>query len=739
MRTSALVVFALSCAPALLVAQGEPATGEVIAKVRSESGTPLAEAQVQIESRQELTDAEGMARLSVPVGRHRLSVTRIGFHPASIQVQVPADREVSVTVTLEPVPYRLDSLTVLSTRTGSHLEDSPLKVDVVAPEDVSEKVQSSPGSAVAIFREPNALLQVQSTAPSLGGVAVRIQGLRGRYTQILADGLPIYGTGPGELSLVQIPPLDLGRVEIIRGAASALYGGQALGGVINLLSREPTRRRELLLAQAYRDASDLVGFTAGPMPGARADSRWAYSLLAGGHRQQRRDLDQDGWTNLPGYRRLALRPRLFWSDRTGSSLLVTAGTTLENREGGTVGGGLTPSGVSFAEAVDTRHFDLGVNGQRVLRPGLTLSLRGAGLHDFQRHVVGGITERSRVRTGFAEVALVRTDASPTWRSASWVLGAALDAEGFRGRDISRFDRTTATPGAFVQYDWPFTPWLRTSTSMRLDHSNLVGTILSPRVSALLRMGPHLSARFSGGTGFAGPTARLEETAVTGLHSVAPLGELVAERARSASLAVIGRYGGFELDATLFGSVIDHALQMAPIPPSGDPSAPTLQVVNASTPTRTWGTELFARWTGDPFLLTATYTYTRATEADPDAPGLRRPAPLTPRHVVTFDGIVEDEETGQVALELSYIGRQALADDPYRTVSRPYLVLGFLGMKRLGDRATVFLNAENLLNVRLSDYQPLIRPEPGPGGRWTVDAWAPLEGSMINLGIRLVVR
>jgi iron complex outermembrane receptor protein len=179
--------------------------------------------------------------------------------------------------------------------------------------------------------------------------------------------------------------------------------------------------------------------------------------------------------------------------------------------------------------------------------------------------------------------------------------------------------------------------------------------------------------------------------------------------------------------------------MAPIPPSGNPSAPTLQVVNASTPTRTWGTELFARWTGDPFLLTATYTYTRATEADPDAPGLRRPVPLTPRHVVTFDGIVEDEETGQVALELSYIGRQALADDPYRTVSRPYLVLGFLGMKRLGDRATVFLNAENLLNVRLSDYQPLIRPEPGPGGRWTVDAWAPLEGSMINLGIRLVVR
>jgi outer membrane receptor for ferrienterochelin and colicins len=738
MRASTLLILALSCAPELLTAQAEPAAGDVVATVRSQAGTPLPEAEVRIESRQALTDADGLARLTVAAGPHRLSVTRIGFHPATIDVQVPANREVRVTVTLEPLPYRIDSLTVVSTRTGSHIEDSPLKVDVVAPEDVSEKVQSSPGSAVAIFREPNALLQVQSTAPSLGGVAVRIQGLRGRYTQILADGLPIYGTEPGELSLVQIPPLDLGRVEIIRGAASALYGGQALGGVINLLSREPVRRREVLLAQNYRDASDLVGFAAGPLPGARAGSRWAYSLLAGGHRQQRRDLDQDGWTNLPGYRRVAMRPRLFWSDNRGSTLLLTAGSTLENRKGGTVGGGVTPAGAPFPEAVDTRHFDFGVNGQRVLTPGWTLSLRGAALHDFERHVVGGFTERSRVRTGFAEVALVRTDANPTWRSGSWVLGAALNAEGFRGYDVSRFDRTTATPGAFLQYDQPFTPWLRTSTSVRLDYSNLVGTILSPRLSALVRMGSHLSARLSGGTGFAAPTARLEETAVTGLHPVAPLGDLVAERARSASLAMIGRLGGFELDATLFGSVIDHALQMAPIPTLSDSTAPSLQVVNAPTPTRTWGTELFARYTRDPFLLTATYAYTRATEADPDVPGLRRGVPLTARHVVTFDGIVEEEDVGQVALELSYIGRQALEEDPYRTVSRPYVVVGFLAMKHLGSRATVFVNAENLLGVRLTDYEPLVRPEPGPGGRWTVDAWAPLEGSMINLGTRLVL-
>jgi outer membrane receptor for ferrienterochelin and colicins len=738
MRTSLLLLLALSCAPALLLAQREGATGDVVATVRSESGTPLAEAEIRTDGWQTLTDAQGIARFTLPAGRHRLTVARIGFEPATINVQVPLAGEVRVTVTLEPVPYRLDSVTVLSTRIGSTLEDVALKVDIIAQEDVSEKVQSAPGSAVAIFREPNALLKVQTTAPSLGGVAVRIQGLRGRYTQILADGLPLYGSETGELSLVQIPPLDLGRVEIIRGAASALYGGQALGGVVNLFSRAPVRRHELLAAQNYRDATDLAGFSSGPL---RADSRWAYSLLAGGHRQQRRDLDDDGWTNLPGYRRLALRPRLFWSDDTGSSLLLTSGTTLENREGGTVPGGLIPGGFRFAEALDTRRLDLGVNGQRVVAPGWTLSLRGAALHHFQRQQIGSVAERTRTRTGFAEVALVRTDARPTWRSASWVIGAALDAEGLRAMDVSRFDRTVATPGAFVQYDRPFTRWLRTSTSVRLDHSIITGTILSPRVSALVKVGPQLSVRLSGGTGFAAPTARLEETAVTGLTPVAALGDLRAERARSASLAITGRFGGFELDGTVFGSEIDHALQVMEVHPLLAPFGQPLRVVNALTPTRTWGTELFARWTRDPFLLTATYAYTRATEGEPEAaPELeaRRPVSLTPRHVVTFDGIIEDEEVGQVALELSYVGRQALEDDPYRTLSRPYLIVGFLAMKQVGSGATVFLNAENLLNVRLSDYQPLVRPAPGPGGRWTVDAWAPLEGSMINLGVRLVL-
>ena len=100
----------------------------------------------------------------------------------------------------------------------------------------------TPGSVAMLLGETTGL-RVQTTAPSLGAANVRVQGLRGRYAQLLADGLPLYGSGGDSLGLLQVPPLDLGQVEVIKGAASALYGPAALGGVINLVSRRAPSRR----------------------------------------------------------------------------------------------------------------------------------------------------------------------------------------------------------------------------------------------------------------------------------------------------------------------------------------------------------------------------------------------------------------------------------------------------------------------------------------------------------------
>ena len=112
------------------------------------------------------------------------------------------------------------------------LEDQPMRVEVLDREEIEEKMLMTPGDIVMMLNEMGGM-RVQTTSPSLGAASVRIQGMRGRYTRVLSDGLPLFGD-VGGLGLLQIPPMDLGQVEVIKGVASALCGAGAMGGVVNL-------------------------------------------------------------------------------------------------------------------------------------------------------------------------------------------------------------------------------------------------------------------------------------------------------------------------------------------------------------------------------------------------------------------------------------------------------------------------------------------------------------------------
>ena len=96
---------------------------------------------------------------------------------------------------------------------------------------------------------------------------------------------------------------------------------------------------------------------------------------------------------------------------------------------------------------------------------------------------------------------------------------------------------------------------------------------------------------------------------------------------------------------------------------------------------------------------------------------------------------EREDVGRVGVELYYTGVQRLEENPYSERSRPYTIIGLLAERQFG-RIRLFVNGENLTGVRQTRWDPLIRPSQAPDGRWTVDAWAPLEGRNINGGLRV---
>lgn len=338
------------------------------------------------------------------------------------------------------------------------------------------------------------------------------------------------------------------------------------------------------------------------------------------------------------------------------------------------------------------------------------------------HLFGGNLERDFHATGFGEATLSGTDAGHTW-----VLGAALQQEHYDSREVERFDFAYTTPSLFAQNDYAPADWLALSASGRFDLHSAYGTFFNPRISALVRPGAGWTARASVGTGTFAPTPFTEETEAVGLARLQPLSDLEAEQARSASLDVGRTFGDVELNGTLFGSLVEDALM---VQVAGD----SLVLFNADEPTRTWGTELLARWHREPFHVTATHTFLRSTEIDPEELTVRREVPMTPRHATGLVGMWEAEGEGRVGLEVYYTGRQALEDNPFRQTSRPYVILGFLAERRFGP-AQVFLNAENLLDVRQTRYDPLLLPARSPEGRWTTDLWAPIEGRVFNAGVR----
>ena len=700
------------------------------------------------------TGASGLATFTVPAGAYTLHASRLGLRPDSLRLALRAGQDTAVVIELEEQSAELETIVVTATRGERRVEDTPLRVEVIDEEEIAEKVAMTPGDIAMMLNETSGL-RVQSSNPSLGGASVRIQGLRGRYSLVLSDGLPLHGA-TGGLGLMQIPPLDLARVEVIKGSASALYGGSALGGVINLVSRRPSREatRTVLVNRTSRGGTDGVFFGAGPVT-----RRLGYTVLAGAHGQSRQDVDGDGWIDLPGYSRGVVRPRLHFDDGAGRSAFLTASFTAEDRQGGSPEGRGLPGGTgAFVEALRTRRADVGALARWVIADsgatplhGAIVTLRGVLVQQEHGHRFGGLLEHDQHRTDFVEAAL----AVPRGR-VSAVIGAAYEREWYRGVEVAGLDYTHSVPGAFAQMDVDVASRLAVSASARVDAHNVYGTTVNPRVSILLRAPAEgglagWTTRLSGGTGTAAPTPFTDETEATSLSAVMPYvvggrSTLVAERARSVSLDVGGpvrtALGQLELNATVFGSRIERPLLVRDSTRPSVPLSRVLALTNASVPTTTWGTDMFARLriggvlSGELGLL-GTYVHLRSTDEDPDRPGVRRDAPLTPRHAAGLDVIWEREGNGRVGLELFYTGRQTLDDNPYRSASEPYLLVGLLGEWRVPSLpfARVFVNAENLGGVRQTRFDPLVLPQRGRGGRWTTEAWTELAGATINAGVR----
>jgi outer membrane receptor for ferrienterochelin and colicins len=711
----------------LLTAQSSSVQNTFTAAVKDqETKEPVVGARVSVRGTElsAVTDERGVARLSgVPDGEQTVEIFFAGYEAKELKVTFPLAQQGEHLIFIK-VTHDLGEVTVVeTTRTGREIDDVPTRVEAIDEEEVGEKMNMRPSNVSMVLNESTGI-KVQQTSATTQTQSIRIQGLGGRYTQILKDGFPAFGGFSGSVGVLDILPLDLKQVEIIKGPSATFYGGGAIAGVVNFISREPGDEpaTNLIFNLTSAGGVDLSAFD------ARKFGRFGYTLLGSVNYQREYDVDDDDFTELPRTRSFNLSPRLFFDLGDDTRLTVGNSAAYQNRKGGDV--------FVIREEADAVHQYFEQND----------SLRNVTTLQFERGLPGGRKLVARQSLAFftREIEIPDylfegrqfnsyTDVSYFHPAGTHALVFGFNSayDRFReGRDsgspVPR-DESRTTFGGYVQDSFNVTDRLSLEAGFRLDHVRGYGTFPLPRVSALYRFSERLSSRLSVGFGYKAPSVFTEEAETLLFRNVLPVGDtLKAERSRGGTFDVnyrgaSGEKLSYSLNQMFFYTEIEDPLVLSP------GAGGLYAFANAGAPVRSAGFETNVRASYDFVKLFAGYTYTNAKAKYLAG---NQVLALTPKSRVNSALLFEKEENFKAGVEAYYTSSQFLTD---RFRTRPFWVLGVFGEKTFG-KYSLFVNAENFTDTRQSRFGAVVFP---PHQNPTfAEIYTHTEGRVFNGGIKI---
>ncbi len=670
-----------------------------------------------------VTGADGTAQLAnVPDGEQTVEIFFAGYETQELKLTFPLAVRGEHLVFIK-VTHEFGEVTVTTTRTGREIDDVPTRVEAIDEEEVDEKSNMRPSNVSMVLNESTGI-KVQQTSATSNTQSVRIQGLDGRYTQILKDAFPAFGGFSGSLSLLDILPLDLKQVEIIKGPSATFYGGGAIAGVVNFVSKEPEDEpfTSLIFNQTSAGGTDFSVFT------SRKFSRFGYTLLGSVNYQREYDVDEDDFTELPRTNSFQLSPRLFFDLADDTRLTIGNSTAYQNREGGDVfvirerADGLHQyfeNNESFRN-ITTLQFERGLSGGRslVARQSLAFFKREIEIPDY---LFAG-----RQFNSYTDVSYFH----PAGRHALvFGFNAAYDRFRERAESVSLLprDERRRTFGGYVQDSLPVTEKLSLEAGFRLDHVKHYGTFPLPRVSALYRFTDRLSSRLSIGLGYKTPSVFTEEAETLLFRNVLPIGNtLKAERSRGGTFDVnyrntFGEKFSYSFNQMFFYTEIVDPLVLLSIPGG------LFGFANAARPVRSAGFETNVRAAYDFVKLFAGYTFTDARAKYLNGDQI---LPLTPKSKLNSALLFEKEANFKAGVEAYYTSSQFLTD---RFRTRPYWVFGAFGEKTFG-KYSLFINAENFTDTRQSRFGTVVFPPHQQPA--FAEIYTHTEGRVFNGGVKV---
>ena len=660
--------------------------------------------------------------VNVPDGVQEIHFSYVGFYERIDTLEFPLKDTSVIEILLKENSEELDEVVISSTRSTRSIQNIPTRIEFIGSEELGEKGNMKPGDIRMLLAESTGI-HVQTTSPTSANASIRIQGLDGRYTQILKDGFPIYSGASSGLGLLQIPPLDLKQVEVIKGSTSTLYGGGAIAGLVNLISKTPTEERDLRfhLNGTSGGGLDINGFY------GQKFKKIGTTIFASHNRNGAYDPAKIGFSAIPKFERFVLNPKLFvyFNDKTKMNFGVN--TTIENRLGGDMlyikGKGDNTN--QYFEENKTQRYSTQFVFDHLINEKSSFQIKNSVSY-FNRNT----TIPSYQFEGTQTASFTEANYTNSTEKSEWVAGVNIWTDNFKEKQITAFplrDYSQNTFGAFVQNSFKATDWLQLEAGLRTDYVIDYGAVFLPRVSALFKIANGLTSRIGGGFGYKSPTIFTEESERLQYQNVMPIDDKTnkLEKSYGANADInyrtyIGEDWSFSINQLFFYTYLDNPLLLE------NSSANLYQFVNSPGYIHTKGTETNIKIGYDDLKLFLGYTY---TDARLNQNGTTVESPLTPKHRINSILMYEIEDKWKVGLEAYYFSPQKLNNG---TTGKGYFITGFMAEK-IWERFSLYINFENFLDTRQTRFGSIYT------GTITnpvfKDIYAPLDGFVINGGIK----
>lgn len=653
-----------------------------------------------------------------------LTFKNLGYRTKTIHIFLQKGyTDTNITVILSPSFTEITEVVVQSTRTNRNLSETPTRIEAIAADELDEKGTMKPGDIRMLLNESTGIT-TQTTSPVSGLASLRIQGLDGRYTQILKDGMPLYTGFSGGLGILQIAPLDLKQVEYIKGSASTLYGGGAIAGLVNLITKTPTEKPELSF---LLNTNSGKGLDANVFYGGRKKNIGT-TIFASYNYNGLYDPAGIGLTAIPKTTRFTFNPKLFLYLNNQTTAWFGVNTTFEDRYGGDIAviNGAADNAHQYFEHNKTRRLSTQISVTHYLDQYSKLSFKSSLGFLNRQFILPTNLFSGNQWSSFGEVSYVYHK-----NGVDWVAGLNEWTERFHPTDTTRLTYSQATLGAFVQNTYKISKWISIESGIRLDYSspatknNASKLYLLPRINGLFKFTPKITSRIGGGFGYKMPTPFIDEAEKSAYRNIAPInfGVLNTEKSYgiNADINYRTRVEEFRLNVNqlFFYTRLDN-----PILLQGN------AFVNAPGYLATSGAETNLKITLNELALYLGYSYTNAIQ---HYNGQQITQPLTAKHRLNADLTYEIENSSRFGLEAFYTSKQQLTDG---TSGRAYITFGALAQK-MWKHFSVFINVENLTDQRQTKWGSIYQ------GSITqpvfTDIYAPLDGRIVNAGIKIKVK